>query len=684
MGNVQSFEAIRFMKITLPRLVLLAWLACITTFIAMAVLSFSRVLHPSFWYMAVPFCVMIVATLAVLIGGGWRIIRGPKRMGAAFCLWLGLLPVLGMAAYFEYLLRFAEVRHHRINSFVVAGVSASSLLGEPYLMMFYRCRYEGERFVMFSDCPTPDEKQMIAMDEHLRKMEKSLGGEPKYKAYWVRGPVWGISGKYMCGWALGSRVNRPVNFDVESYIDVHEIAHFALDEFVPSHENVPMLLHEGWAQVNSGALESSREQVLSAIHTGTIKSLRELTSPDWYFTSDGPIYPQGCMFVDYLLRHYGHAKFLELCQKSRAETFSDDVESVLGKSLARLDEAYQAELIEAEKLPMSDKDYLLSMKLGEKVSPEKWRQFVDDYCAAVDRWRAAFRQSSIKLIMETESREDVGGKTISGVYQVQYDRDNQRQACTSTSTMNEVVHREVSVATLGKMFNLMRTDNDAWQLRRYKQYDGVVKFPHWLDADNMWEHLRKPLLPLQGKLSADIYDTKIVEIETKPERIRIHFERYGKSDDAIHSRGFWELDARNNFVYAEGQYETIDRQGLSTSQSRGRVEYETIEGVSVMKTAHHEYRKSNEEQTLRTVKLGSCKFSPPPPDVFEIATYGKFDTSKFGQNEEPAPQVTLGILAWITGGWGMLGLLVLLGFTLLKNRNRGLSPSKRHADSNVN
>ncbi len=301
------------------------------------------------------------------------------------------MPNLWMAAYIQYLFVFASGRNHPPNILVNMASPMSSLIGEPIVRVKYPFRHEGERFVMFSDSDSPNAKRITAMDAHIRAMEKSLGAKSAYKVYWVRGPVYGLHGRYVCGWSLGEPANAPADgADGLNYMDRHEVAHFVLDQLLARPDHVPMLLQEGWAEANSGPerVEANRLSCCAMLHNRQFSSLRDLTSPAWYYNSDGPVYPQGGVLVDYLLKRFGHEKFLELCRACRAETFPDDVKRVLGVSMDELDEDYQADLVKQEKPEPTDKEYLLSMKLGEKVSPEKWRQFVDDYCAGADRLRS--------------------------------------------------------------------------------------------------------------------------------------------------------------------------------------------------------------------------------------------------------------------------------------------------------
>ena len=181
---------------------------------------------------------------------------------------------------------------------------------------------------------------------------------------------------------VGSPSSTPSDgTDGLNYIDRHEVAHFTIDQLRPygDHLEVPMLLIEGWAEFHSGKRsEYCWERSWVAQREGELFSLRLLTGPEWFHVSAGPMYWQGSVIVDYLLRKYGHDKFIELCSACREATFADDVQRILGLSLDELDKAYQQDLTEQDS---PDKRFLMSAKLGDGVDRDQWRRFVEDYCA---------------------------------------------------------------------------------------------------------------------------------------------------------------------------------------------------------------------------------------------------------------------------------------------------------------
>ena len=181
-----------------------------------------------------------------------------------------------------------------------------------------------------------------------------------------------------------------------------------------------MLFHEGWAELHSPAKpEAHWPECWQAQQEGRLPSLRDLTGPDYYHNSIGPMYTLGSVVVEYILKRFGHEKFLELCCTCREATFPADVERVLGVSLDQLDRDYQQDLAQRQ-LPA--KERLLSAKLADGIDPVQWRYFVNDYFAGTERFRAAFRQSSVKASWTFDNKDDSGHVTkIQNRYEYYYD-----------------------------------------------------------------------------------------------------------------------------------------------------------------------------------------------------------------------------------------------------------------------
>jgi len=210
------------------------------------------------------------------------------------------------------------------------------------------------------------------------------------------------------------------------------------------------------------------------------------------------------------------------------------------------------------------------------------------------------------------------------------------------------------------------TAGKSWQLLEYKASHGRNRFSQALEDYDLREYLRIPLLPLVGRLKERYIETKITEIEANSPLVRVHFENSIRSSGVILSQGWWDLDPERDYVLVEKQSEDLDAQGGRVG-CRETVQYETIAGNPVLKTARSEYQTSRRKPQSRTIKLDSCQFGPPPLKVFELSTYGAFNPHDIASITKP-PSKRIGILTWIACGWTGFGLLLALGSVLLKTR----------------
>jgi hypothetical protein len=140
------------------------------------------------------------------------------------------------------------------------------------------------------------------------------------------------------GLALGSSSSPGDWRGPQGYLDRHELAHAFLDQQRNAGSDPPMVLHEGWAESQSGfGRDTLAERALGAKGSGKPHRLRELVGPNWYHQDSGPAYSVGGALVDFLLRQYGAEKFLRLYVECRPDTFEADCEAILGVRLDELD-----------------------------------------------------------------------------------------------------------------------------------------------------------------------------------------------------------------------------------------------------------------------------------------------------------------------------------------------------------
>jgi hypothetical protein len=633
------------MRVTLARLAFAAWAAWLLALSIMACLSYCQVLHPSFLFMGIPLAVQVLCTVALLAGGVWRAVRGPRRANALTWTLFGTLPALWMAAYVEYGVIFVTGRNHRPTPLIRFADSANSLVAEPYLRVRYPYQHEGERFVLWSDSPKRDASMMAAMDAHVRALEEPFGRQPRHKLYWVRGPVWGIEGRGGSGWAIGARY--AVYEDALSRVDRHEAAHFVLDEFLPFDNETPKLLHEGWAELHSTPKpESQWPQCWAAQQSGRLPSLRALTGPDCYFNSIPPMYSLGSVLVEYILKRFGHEKFLELCSTCREATFADDVERVLGLSLDELDRAYQQDLAQRE-LPL--KEHLLAAKLADGVDRARWRRIVEDACAEMDRLAAAARQASVTVVDGGDFRDKKDGPTRTGQHRFEYFFDGERYANRRFSPGDS----DVCVRTPDVFFSLQKkSDEPSWQLHGYsaRNREDEVRLPPCRDQP-MFLWRPPPWWPNGSGLTI----TDIRPRDAASQIVRASFvQTYRAVSRWARMQGWIDLDPKYGHAIIEKKFDCFDEKNKRTSSSHLTINYETIDGRHVPKTVRWDTDDTDGGMSRRKTTVESCRFAPPPAKVFELASYGDIPSPQ----PPPEPRPPLHVLACTAVGFTLLTLLL--------------------------
>ena len=220
-------------------------------------------------------------------------------------------------------------------------------LGESMLDLAARFAYpvrtEGERVVMISAPLADAREQVAAMDRHIRALEERLG---RYRhqpgALGARAPL-GLHGRALYGICLGSSPGENADdADGLTRVDRHEVGHVVLNQFCDTDFEPPAVLMEGWAEVASGI--ESNALILRAWpqwQRGQRHSLQELLGPRWYGRHEWPVYRDGAVLVDFILRRFGPARFIELYRTTSRATFASDCERILGLSVDELDQAWR-------------------------------------------------------------------------------------------------------------------------------------------------------------------------------------------------------------------------------------------------------------------------------------------------------------------------------------------------------
>jgi hypothetical protein len=398
--------------ISLPFLALTVWTAWLGLLALMAAMLALEVWAPHFLPVTFLLALMVVAGLALIGGGLWRLLLGPGRVRALACLLIGVAPLLFFAGYFLWGLKAGYGRQIELNvplkMLVPFGESVFDLLAR----FVYPVRTEGETVVMIAK-PTPlARRQVDAMDRHVKTLWKRLGDRSTTRrVHWVRGPLLGLEGKAIYDICMGSPVDEPsVDAVGLSRVDRHEVAHCVLSSFLSTNVDPPALLTEGWAQANMGTDEAGvAHEAWEQWEQGSALSLRELTGPEWYGLHQWPVYVQGAALVNHILRVHGPAKFVKLYATSRRGFFADDCQRVLGVSIDELDVAYQVEVKGLVGVPVSSGDRLRGLTVRAPVTAAAWSTFLDEYLAGAARLVAPFEHARVTGEMRFSGSRD--GKT---------------------------------------------------------------------------------------------------------------------------------------------------------------------------------------------------------------------------------------------------------------------------------
>jgi hypothetical protein len=295
------------------------------------------VMHPPVVAVIVLASALVVSTLAALCLGVWRIARGPGRGRAAGLLAFGLVPLLGVALPAE---RARRGWQHRdapvdwVNRLVAYGGVAAM---EAYARAAYPHRLESDRLVMYHAGVATPEADLAAMERHVAAIEQEIGRPLREKIVWVRGGALGQGGLSAFGICLGSDHSpRPGNGDDPALVlDRHELAHGVANQHVRPTADVPSFINEGWAECHSFApgrrrLEARRIEAFDLRARGRWISLHDLGGPAWYHQHSGPVYDQGHLWVEFLLRRFGVDRLLEFANTCRPESFDADCRRVFG------------------------------------------------------------------------------------------------------------------------------------------------------------------------------------------------------------------------------------------------------------------------------------------------------------------------------------------------------------------
>jgi len=230
-----------------------------------------------------------------------------------------------------------QVPHNAAGHLVI--VTAAGLM-EGQAACTFPNRLETDRLVMYyHDLLTP-ERDAALMDEHVARLETAGGAPLRAKIHWVRGTLLGQGNCSFLGLALGS-TQSPADWSQLSYLDRHELAHAVITQQRPVTADPPMILHEGWAESQSGmSSDLLAARALEARMRDADLSVRDLFGPEWYHYEGAEVYYYGGALVDFLIRRFAVARFVDLYNRCGRSTFDADFQAVYGQSLDELEASF--------------------------------------------------------------------------------------------------------------------------------------------------------------------------------------------------------------------------------------------------------------------------------------------------------------------------------------------------------
>lgn len=591
----------------------LAWAGLLASLYAMLRLS---VWHPHYLPVTGLLVVLLAAAVFLLAAGTWRVIRGPRRLQALACLLLGTPPLWFLAGHLMFGFSTGYGRQFDLNLPLRLLVPLGESLLDLAARFQYPQRTEGERVVMISQPVADAREQVAAMDRHIRALELQLGRTGVRRVHWVRGPIFGLENRALLGICMGSlaagRTKQPGE-DELMRVDRHEVAHVVLSQFCSPDTEPPAVLVEGWAEFAADDMQALRLRALSLREEGRTCTLREFIGPEWYGRHEFPVYIQGPVLVDSILRRFGPQRFVELYATSRRATFAADCQRILGVSIDELDAAYWADLDRFVGPGGYPKVWLESLPLGPDVNPGQWKRFVADYLAAAERLLAPYQH--VRWTAERVFRKkEASGETSEIRDRLEMKRSGSRRAM--NDSWNNV--ETVDLADPAHSFHADREPPaQAWRIHEHPPVSPERTYRRIFQRIDERDLLKSATAPLLGlanfarSLVNPIF-FKVDRLERFTENgrhfIRLGFENY-LAEYPVH-RSITMKIAADDF--------TVESDGVDADGDHWRTEavYETTGNVPLLKESRTSRSSRSGEESTSVFTITDREFGPVPDDEF--------------------------------------------------------------------
>jgi hypothetical protein len=136
---------------------------------------FARTLQPCCAWLLSIALVEFAAVMVVLCTGFFRVVRGPRRLGAVTWVLAAALPILLIVAHAGYGFWAVQTRSHPLTFRLRILSPGGEALCDAEARWRYPSWIEGNRVVMIGDPAETSEEAAAAMDRHVERMEVILG-----------------------------------------------------------------------------------------------------------------------------------------------------------------------------------------------------------------------------------------------------------------------------------------------------------------------------------------------------------------------------------------------------------------------------------------------------------------------------------------------------------------------------
>jgi len=667
MANVHPKAGRLWLRLSLGRITLVVWLAWLGGVALMWGMYRFRVMHPHFLPLTTLLAMQVIGGLAVFFGGLWGVFRGPQRANSLGWLLLGTAPLWLWGAHISYGMWVAHDRSvpSAPGPVVKLGAPGASALLDGLVRYRYPSRLEGRRVVMVYDQLADPTGDLAAMDRVVERMEELLGWRCKAKVHWIRGSVIGLGPNYNQGLAFGA---APADRPGLTETDRHEVAHFVADDHCGPDSVPPGVLVEGWAETQSDDPGYLAGRAWRWKRHGGVLTLRELISEDWYNSRETPVYVQGGVLVNFILREYGPKKLFELYTTCRPETFAEDCRRILGIGLEELDRRYWAD-VERQVAQMGElfgPNPFWYAKVGEGVDLAVWNAFLQQFRSGQEQLEAPFRQVQMEIestshVTSTDGTPPFSSERII----VAHDGNRHRWICESDG------YAEVRVANPGGSFMLHRKSADSqWTQTNLRHSDDPKLTYSYCNMSSREEAVRRP-------------DTKLARFVVCPNEIITAVEQFaqdGQNRIRISYQGSslgpkGRYTKHGSIVFRPDAHCAVQSASSSTTLEDGKLAVErrleveygpTHGGVPVVRRIQETETSDNSRAVLVT-EIRRCDFAPTPEKEF---TLGAFDVAP------PAARAWLdrigvpwhAIVTWFGAAVSLVLGVAVRGWLLLRKR----------------